>query len=1239
MAPEGSKESIDYRKRKRKNTFSQKKLLDDERVEVRSVEDGFKGSWHAGVVIACDEGVRRVKYDHVLVDDGSANLIEAVCVSPILDGIDSGCGSSNYRGCIRPLPPVLERGMWCLHYGLCVDVYYQEAWWEGVIFDHEDGSEERRIFFPDLGDEMRFRIKTLRITQDWNEVTGKWKQRGTWIFLELIEQCEQELYLPVSLKQIWYDLREKKGFEKVREWTSPTRDLWKELVLEVINDNLCITVKELFRVIFSELLLPETEVGPLNYDMMIDHEDNSKDFLNCSAGITPELLETGDLFSYPNPLAVECNIGQLRYMGKNDGSVLGLLTDSCISDQPKAICRQPQDLFMSHSGLDIVSTGSSVVHVQSIPCNNDNHINEKSKRLTCGDSTKWLPVTSEMLAGAQFCPGAIDEYYAHYCNGKPRNFKCKNSVMTDAKKHLLYLGWKIERMKDKGVLRQRYTSPEGKCYYSLCQVCKHLKESARDMLSPISQDIHKSSHASSDDCFLSLPGSLQESQPYASSGKEQLQESQSHASSSDYFRSLLGQPQESQLHASSNDCFLPGQPQERQLYASSDDCFLSLPGQRQHSRPCASYDGFFCLDLNNHKRVSLRLRSKMKVLGGKAKEYLSALGWRFLYSNANGRNLVRYKSPTGKVYFSLRTACNGCLSENVNVKEIKKLRGKRNDTLLDDECHIRQARTNIDARKDDLENGLKGNGKQRHPKDQNATQLRLKSGKDSVKPRDGLRGSQTTRVLRSSKRVQEVVVSTSLHQNPRTILSCTYNIPAANIFLEDGRSLVDCQMKIIGDLKTGNFITEPRNSVKGNCHLSENDYICSVCHYGGELVLCDQCPSSFHKSCLGLKEIPDGDWFCPSCCCKICGQSKLQEDSDYISGESFVTCGQCGRNYHISCLKNKCTAKLEIYTKGNWFCSKDCEKIFSGLQKLLQEPTPVGVDNLTWSMLKPMKTDNHYTDVPDIDALAENYSKLNVALGVMHECFEPVKEPLTGRDLVEDIIFCKESDLNRLNFQGFYTVLLERNDELITFATIRVYGRKVAEVPLVGTRFQYRRLGMCHALMNELEKKLMELGVERLVLPAVPRYYHVPETTEECPSAGSRPLKGIELKLYDETCGTGDCIDFDHSSAVSEVFQAEQIEDNGIVDQRQVNSGKLTIPGNNSDENNSSTDMVAMGKQTQEVECRQYGSETNPVGSMEDANFERECRSNGGLFFKYQYKRRKKSTGVTCAMVGPEGSF
>ena len=38
------------------------------------------------------------------------------------------------------------------------------------------------------------------------------------------------------------------------------------------------------------------------------------------------------------------------------------------------------------------------------------------------------------------------------------------------------------------------------------------------------------------------------------------------------------------------------------------------------------------------------------------------------------------------------------------------------------------------------------------------------------------------------------------------------------------------------------------------------------------------------------------------------------------------------------------------------------------------------------------------------------------------------------------------------------------------FLYFRVYGEKVAEVPLVGTRFKFRRLGMCRVLMDELEK-------------------------------------------------------------------------------------------------------------------------------------------------------------------------
>ena len=67
----------------------------------------------------------------------------------------------------------------------------------------------------------------------------------------------------------------------------------------------------------------------------------------------------------------------------------------------------------------------------------------------------------------------------------------------------------------------------------------------------------------------------------------------------------------------------------------------------------------------------------------------------------------------------------------------------------------------------------------------------------------------------------------------------------------------------------------------------------------------------------------------------------------------------------------------------------------------------MGVDNLTWTLVKFINPDSCEHDSSKSDLLAESYSKLNLAISVMHECFEPLKESLTNRDLVEDVIFSR----------------------------------------------------------------------------------------------------------------------------------------------------------------------------------------------------------------------------------------
>jgi hypothetical protein len=51
------------------------------------------------------------------------------------------------------------------------------------------------------------------------------------------------------------------------------------------------------------------------------------------------------------------------------------------------------------------------------------------------------------------------------------------------------------------------------------------------------------------------------------------------------------------------------------------------------------------------------------------------------------------------------------------------------------------------------------------------------------------------------------------------------------------------------------------NSTYMDSHIS----YCVQCKDGGDLMCCDGCPAAYHPACLGLINVPDGSWFCPSC--------------------------------------------------------------------------------------------------------------------------------------------------------------------------------------------------------------------------------------------------------------------------------------------------------------------------------------------------------------------------------------
>ncbi|CAI9769656.1 unnamed protein product [Fraxinus pennsylvanica] len=69
------------------------------------------------------------------------------------------------------------------------------------------------------------------------------------------------------------------------------------------------------------------------------------------------------------------------------------------------------------------------------------------------------------------------------------------------------------------------------------------------------------------------------------------------------------------------------------------------------------------------------------------------------------------------------------------------------------------------------------------------------------------------------------------------------------------------------------------------------------------------------------------------------------------------------------------------------------------------------------------------------------------------------------------------SEFPRLNYGGFYTVVLEKDAIVMSVASIRIHGVNVAELPLVATSSNYRRKGLCRLLIDSIEEdqKMLQL--------------------------------------------------------------------------------------------------------------------------------------------------------------------
>lgn len=345
-----------------------------------------------------------------------------------------------------------------------------------------------------------------------------------------------------------------------------------------------------------------------------------------------------------------------------------------------------------------------------------------------------------------------------------------------------------------------------------------------------------------------------------------------------------------------------------------------------------------------------------------------------------------------------------------------------------------------------------------------------------------------------------------------------------NLYLQSGKSFTLCQLQAwSAEYKS----RKKRLKVMNVEEVDQNDDTCGICGDGGELICCDNCPSTYHQSCLSAQELPEGSWYCSTCICKICKHLACKKDDS--SSLPVFECAQCKHKYHGGCISEKNAHNRDVAYVA-WFCGENCKKVFTGLRSRVGVLNPID-DDLSWTILRCNHDDQDVYSSVKIALMAECNSKLAIALSLMEECFLPMVDPRTGIDMVPHVLYNWGSTFARLNYEGFYTVILEKGDALISAASIRVHGVKVAEMPLIATCGLQRRQRMCRRLMDSIQTMLKSLKVEMIVLSAIPSLVETWVTGfgfSVMNSDEKKLLDGINLMLFPGTvllqkklCGSG----------------------------------------------------------------------------------------------------------------------
>ncbi|XP_062118172.1 uncharacterized protein LOC133831774 isoform X2 [Humulus lupulus] len=317
--------------------------------------------------------------------------------------------------------------------------------------------------------------------------------------------------------------------------------------------------------------------------------------------------------------------------------------------------------------------------------------------------------------------------------------------------------------------------------------------------------------------------------------------------------------------------------------------------------------------------------------------------------------------------------------------------------------------------------------------------------------------------------------------------------PYRHIYTSNGLTLHDIAIS----LASGQSLT-----------TGDSDDMCAVCGGGGDLILCHGCPRAFHAACLDSTLVPQNNWYCPNCrdkCdsgrktaagepssisrpivirltrvvkapeieiggCVVCRAHDFS--SAKFDERTVMLCDQCEKEFHVGCLRRSGLCDLKELPKDKWFCCDDCSRIHIALQNSVSLGPKIVPASLSHIILKKHADKGLFIDGAEDDIqwrilsgksrYPEHLPFLSRSAAIFRECFDPIVAR-SGRDLIPVMVY---------------------GSIVVSAGLLRIFGREVAELPIVATTREHQGKGYFQVLFSCIEKLLVSLNVENIVLPA-----------------------------------------------------------------------------------------------------------------------------------------------------------